>query len=322
MRRLSIFLGARHPCYTDGNRLRQALLVLDCYRVVFDQRPPLLSLSISALVHLSSEADPLFGQLRCLTGATPTSELKMTPGGSLSTLSALAALTWNVVPPSFSRQIPLRTLWSSGFCELSLQRWLEGHAAKVDAGAMLLYHVVHINMLVCLPAVQSLVVKVLASAEPGSIESTDHPLSGEHVAPPDQHELRKLFAGPDSRPKAIWHAHQVLYEAKCLMEESDLGKMDLQSDSIHRGVHNISPSGGNRTQSSRRPRWRPAHYSHCLSFALLTLWCDNLLRNGRNEHLIKPWLEIGIELLSDSTGYGSDVEILFKSIFADLAKRT
>ena len=225
------------------------------------------------------------------------------PSDSLSTLAVLAALTWNVVPPGFVRHVPLKGLWSSSFCEMALHRWVQAHTTSPAHSLMILFHVIHINMLVCLPAIQNLVVRYLAS-EP-STGTTDRLETQQESARslPDKRDTKTIFSNPAARPKAVWHAHQILNLARRVLDELELG---------------ISAN----VESAQFTRYAdPPHYAHSVSCAVLTLWSDSYLATGETTpQKLRRWPDYGVRLLRQDEG--SEVERLYRSIFVDLSARS
>jgi hypothetical protein len=275
--------------------------MLDCYRVVLDQRPPLLS-SNQTISATSTDLDQFGSTIYALLSEEQECPRLQDYCDSLTALSALAALTWNVVPPAFMKHTPLKRLWSSSFIEQALHRWVSAHNFLPPSSVMILFHLIHINICLCLPALQLLVVRAFgpdSGARAKPVEGADHMARDSELSRKKLDDLKMIFPDPSDRPKAVWHALQILEQARLLLEDTQ------NSASFH------------EDDDCPRARVKPPHFSFCVVYAVLTLWSDSQFAKlaghpQRKDH----WPQMGIDLIREKDS--SAIERLHRAILVEL----
>lgn len=303
--------------------LIESLLVFDCYRVVLIQRPPVLQLfptmespkPVSFLSAGDADGDELAKYLRAFTSPGSLTDTIQSMSESYGILCSLALMTWNVVPPPFSRDNYSKTLWSSSFCELALNEWVSAHDTLPSTSVMLLFHAIHINMFVCLPTAQNLMVSYLNRCAASKKTSLRPQESRGADRLPEESALRGIFSDLQSRPKAVWHARKMLLLAQ-QSRESTNGLEKNNPDNI--GGFNCPQT--DRSTTGIVDETEAPHFSYCVTFAVVVLWCDAVLTSGRNEKVSSKWPDLGSKLLQDPTGDCSRIRGLFRNIFTDMVE--
>lgn len=239
---------------------------------------------------------------------------------SYKALCSLALMTWNVVPAPFTKRGPITSVWSTSFCELALNQWASAHDTYPNKGIMLLYHTVHLNMLVCLPAVQNIVVVYLNRCGSSGSSKDKQKRQGDPERLPGRLALENLFVSPGERSKAIWHARRIMYLALPAFDSHESGTRRPRQNTAHTNESRQDDilEESEKVESSGPDDSEPPHFSHCVSFAVLVLWCDTMLSSGLSEQASKQWPEMGMKVLNDSSRDSSRIKGLFKSIFVDM----
>lgn len=159
-------------------------------------------------------------------------------------------------------------------------------------------------MFVCIPDIQNLAVKYLGRHQDDGGEHNNS--SGRGFGDKDlgMAALAGLFKSPADREKATWHAIQILGHAHSAIDQAKLAN-------IHRPA---------TSTPSYEPKltYKAPHFSYCVSFAVLTLWCESMLACNIDEQAARKWLKEGIELLSSDSMGQSHIEGHFRSILTDL----
>lgn len=291
--------------------IREALLILDCYRVVLLQRPPstpsrcLFDSQAESVDRQQNRTDDLPNIISAILLKRPFHGLTRGSPESLSSLAYLGLLTWSLVPQPTSRLPGPQSLWSGAFCESCLHQWRLSHIRPADENILMLFHAIHLNTVVCIPDLQTLVVKYLMAQKSPRNEPVVHTGPTTHGCQGlSMDTLRVLFRSDQDREKSVWHARKML--------------------SLSEYIIRIPPSAASRVQSPRgpsnklEPPRKAPHFAHCVSFSVLTLWCESLLTNELNVHESKSWLERGIKVLVEVGTGSSHIEAQFRDILRDL----
>lgn len=205
--------------------------------------------------------------------SNPGSQIRpfQTEEESVGLLCSLACLSWVAVSaPANTRYLRYSDLW-----ERALDQWVLAHKSPPGGDLMILFHAIHLNFLVDLSTLQTLI----AFKWKGDVA-----LSKE--------DMTVLFCG--DRDKARWHADQTLNQAADML----LGQRNARGQG-----HEI----------------RPPHFTHIVMFAVLTLWCDSLLKNDMAQKATAGVLERGIALLRP-TDHSPPVQHTYHSIFEGMLK--
>ncbi|EXJ67491.1 uncharacterized protein A1O5_09504 [Cladophialophora psammophila CBS 110553] len=231
--------------------LLEALHVLECYRVLLLQRPPTLTALKDG--YLDPRGSPNTAEKHGLDdlSALMTLSGKYTgQGDGLASLAAVSSLAWFSSPhgPFGWRRPPL---WKTEFVEVALGRWIEAHRSdEEDAGTMLLYHMVHINLHSNLALLRRLACLVAKSGRMPSnakvFDSIERWLKSRHF------------------DIARWHAESLLKNVVCARSAGE--KLNLTG--LGSSAHLPKP---------RRLIPEPPHLPFCAYFATLVLWYGNLL---------------------------------------------
>lgn len=206
---------------------------------------------------------------------------------SFSSLCCLAALTWHVIPSGSQTSM----LWSTEFFELGLHRWYRAHkASPPSTPSVFLFHGIHINMLVCVPAMQSFVAIHLGIG-------TGHYLQ----LKTDETAVASLFGTEQSKRKSAWHAERLI-EAAVKMEAA-AQHVDGQPPKAH---------------------WRPLHFSHLICTAALVLWCHYVLLGADQDDLAhgRAWLRKSISLLTASPDNNLRILRCHRALLEDLVEKS
>lgn len=152
-------------------------------------------------------------------------------------------------------------LWSRNFCELALNQWTNSHGSQADREPYVLFHAIHVNILVNLAALQD--------AATAWLHGYTNQSSRVHITPPDH-----IFLFRGERTKAVWHANQILRLA--VADDYALSKNSFGTTRSH-----------------------APHFSHCVCVAALVLWYNTLLAEG--ETAARQWPMVAVAALQSHT---------------------
>jgi len=247
----------------------RTLLLLDCYRVVVPQRPAVLDPFQSEEVN--STVAQMRGQINQVLANPALDE-----SGSLETLCRLSLITWNVVP-SYAGQV--NQLWSIDYMAIALDQWIQPRSDTISDATMLLFHIIHVNMFMCIPALQRRIAS-LCKCESRSVQlnATD---------------MTYVFPSEERRIRAIWHSQQ------CVTTASNLQNTNASSMA--------KPNA--RT-------WVPLIYSYAVCTSVMALWFDARL-NG-DATLANERLQTGLELFQ-SLPFEARITVICRKVLSDLA---
>ncbi|KAI0131930.1 hypothetical protein BJ170DRAFT_224515 [Xylariales sp. AK1849] len=271
------------------------------------QRPPIMPLfrGLRSVFDGGDDEEHTFGAIiEALTSSRPPTSALASAAESYRALCTLGVFSWDAV----MAHGPRRMLWSSQFCESSLDQWVHAHDSIPSPGFMLLYHALHINMLVCWPTVQNVVVAYLDDI--GRLHpNSDRPRrSASAKRQFERSSLESIFAHSQDRPKARWHAGQILQQAR-FGQVSGIGARNDAAD---------NPATPPPEERNGWEHSEPPHFSFCVCLATLVLWCDEMLVADNNEHATKRWLEAGLGILKNDPEASCGIKSLFGSIIHDL----
>lgn len=258
------------------HRVYKTISLLDCYRITLAQRP--------GLMKVVSDSNSNTAQTALLRSFVHPGKLAVSIGTeneSLITLCRLGNLSWHAVPCSSI----ITSLWSTDLIELALHRWLCAHESFPPLATVLLFHLIHINMFVCIPAMQGYVVLYLSE------DLRKRPSSAEN-----EKSAAAIFNSSARGKRAAWHAERLLSTASTLQETYNTSIYDT------------------------RRSWRPLHYSHSICNASLTLWCHTIL-DGLDFQAAKVWLSTGLSLLARAE-QESRIMVVHRTILEDLVNKT
>ncbi|KAL6703981.1 hypothetical protein ACN47E_008919 [Coniothyrium glycines] len=294
--------------------LREAMLIMDCYRVVILQRPPSVpSRCVFELVGSTGSPanlppDRLPELISAILSKAPLLDFPKDNSESLTSLAYLSLMTWSLVPQmTDSSPHVVQSPWSNNFYESALHHWRISHVRSADENVWVLFHAIHLNTVVCLPNLQSLVVKYLTAQRKFRGESQVLSTDARRCEGLDMNAINRLFKTHLEREKAVWHARKILSLSQYISRAPSPSNtvQDRASPDTCYGIE--------------YPRKAP-HFSHCLCFSVLALWCESLLANGLDVQVSRRWLEIGIGLLADDGHGRSSIEAQFQGILVDLHK--
>ena len=249
----------------------EALHILESYRVVLLQRPPLVPPELTRL--LFDEQPSGDNQLQ-YPGAL---QLVFTPGASInelftrhSSLTLLATISMFAFPiaPSASRAESAPPLWTHDFVGLALNNWARIAASKSSWPSLLLFHMVYIRINANLDMLQH-----MAWAQP-TMRSTPSSTSSFDSA-------RTWFASPQYTT-ARWHAESVLVTTR----RNLLSPRDSNAD--------VVSSMSDEAHTARFAE--PPHASFCVYYATLIAWSGAVL-SEESKIIQEMHLDAGITLL-------------------------
>ena len=288
---------------------------------------PLFSTTPPATIFTKDENgdDSLIAELRSFTTPGALTETIQSRTRSQRTLCSLALFTWNVIPAPFSSQgSNQQPLWSRNLCELALNQWVNAHDVPPNWGMMVLFHTIHFNMLVCLQGVQNFVVAYLnrygyrANGRHNQRQQRQQRTVNAEVS--DKRLLGSLFVSPQERPKAVWHAQQTLSIARRALntadDESSAESVNLSFEMGTEDREDAEPAP--RDEASNCDEMEAPHVPHCVTFAILVLWCNSMLETGSDEVRSKKWPALGVKMLRCSKVYSSHIKLQLRSIFVDM----
>ena len=224
-----------------------------------------------------------------------------TPGCEVPSLSVqeqtrclycLIILTWSEVPTVVLQGKTSPQPQSSKFMLLALHNWATQYAAGVNPETMIMFHLAHLNLFVCIPAMQDHITQFMWDKGNGGTTGVS--------ASSFTQQLGRMssICKDETRPAAGWHAQQIISLAQ------KLGGTDSSVDSPrYCQADGLSVTSG-------------FHVAYAVSTAILTLWCLRM-HSAEVEGVqdAQRWLKIGRQLLSSGrwrSGYiGEFLALIF-----------
>lgn len=265
--------------------------------------------TIDSICRSGPEYQALSAQLRSIS--SPGSSVIKMNSSSMSTTSLCALslsasqATYRTRPQALESdkdsishaESSLESVWRVPFYEILLNTWRGSHVEAPSCSAMLLFHIIHLNMFVCLPTVQDVAQEVLRHSSTNLTRTS----SSMEYSLTTKWESQSCFRGEDERDKALWHAHRVFEVAKTMSSH----KADPSVPKSHR----CKTKDGHDADAVDRSL--PPHYPHCVFLAALCFWlADNYFTSDKSIRTLghsahgnsEPWeLQLGQVLLTRSS---------------------
>lgn len=215
---------------------------IECYRVLFIQRPPILypSLSISNTSKTHSWALPRLSRQVAESEADSTVPHRFTES-RIASLSSLVLLSWHIIPRGFVVSGE-QSIWSPGFIETALAQWHQSHPGDKNVASVSLYSLVNIAIHSNLCLIQKLAYS--------SLNADIRNISSSHTF-----EYLRDWTRREECEVTIWHAVTLLQRAAATFLEHDQ-------------TADIEPF-----ESSGEHLSEPPQLVYGVYFACLVIWC-------------------------------------------------
>lgn len=309
-------------CWTpnDAYRLMQCVYILESYRVTVLHRPPLFyssgdsaSLPFIAPSCLTGPVDlKKSRRLQSMASLSGSLDRQSSISTSLATLcsiisSAAQAMLRDVPGPAPDHHVraadeeaAASSTIGTVFFEMLLNTWRSTQTVDLTPGLSLLFHMAHLNLYVCLPALQDKVQqKIYESARAGLADDAHHT----ETVPAPLHTNRQFFRNTDGRVKARWHALQILQTSE---------------DMVY-NVKNLDGTWPRKTSSGRRSNDDGCgislvpHFAYSVFAATICLWYSDDV--AHNPSVSADWTE----LLSCSATYLQVGQALLRQATSNIA---
>ena len=290
--------------------MRNALYVLECYRLILLQRstmfyPPSPPQWPPEHTYGPTQ-DCLPSLLQSITSASQSAQQITSEPASILSLCAISLLSSQLVcnsPLRIAQHVPENhvqedsprvagSIWREEFFELALNKWLNVHSMPPSGDVLILFHAIHISIYASIPAMQECIQSQL----------TDNSDLRNRVTA--RAAIQKCFRREDGQAKAIWHAREILSLAQ-----------RLTSDDVSVG-HQRPGNQGSGQDGGGHPKahcGRPPHFSHCIFHAALCFWC--VAHEDDSDQWAVRQFQLGHALM---TGSGCRIARVFQSILERL----
>ncbi|KEF60626.1 uncharacterized protein A1O9_02187 [Exophiala aquamarina CBS 119918] len=277
----------------ERKSLIQSLFVLECYRVVLLQKPPMFypcstPRYILDVVQGSGygpgpgpEDEALSEYLRSIAALENSGRRIDTPSMSVHTLYAMSLLTTHVTYRAATTTIneqdagrseqasgrSSKSLWQMAFFELVLNNWRCVHSTAPSANTMMLFHTIHLNMYASLPTIQELTQKILyqAARNPTTGQASSVPSNTTTLTTGISERLQRCFRTEDDCEKALWHANQILR----------LAQQVTAREHEFRGNTALCHTAHHSKDDGQEDIARSPHFMWAVYFATLCFWFAN-----------------------------------------------
>lgn len=257
--------------------LIESLYILDSYRVVLLQRPPLLTWhSLERLAKSPREKNPsthLRNIVRALASPGLEVDFNDVQEFSLSTLSGLTPFLWQAMPLVPADQDSIVGPWRTDFVELAIDKWLRMHRYEVHASSQTLYHLMHMAMHANLLAVNNY----------AQSQASRHK---QDCTKGSWHDLISKWVHGRHYEVAAWHADSVL---ECVESAVDAEVKDV--------AHNRHSQGQHFPVSTTRSAVDIVHVPYTVYYATLVLWCKLMVVDEANPAARHSCLRRGRDIL-------------------------
>ncbi|KAK6371447.1 hypothetical protein LTS17_008697 [Exophiala oligosperma] len=304
----------------ERDKLMQCVYILESYRVTVLHRPPLFyssgdsaSLPFIAPSCLTGPVDlKKSRRLQSMASLSGSLDRQSSISTSLATLcsiisSAAQAMLRDVPGPAPDHHVraadeeaAASSTIGTVFFEMLLNTWRSTQTVDLTPGLSLLFHMAHLNLYVCLPALQDKVQqKIYESARAGLVDDAHHT----ETVPAPLHTNRQFFRNTDGRVKARWHALQILQTSE---------------DMVY-NVKNLDGTWPRKTSSGRRSNDDGCgislvpHFAYSVFAATICLWYSDDV--AHNPSVSADWTE----LLSCSATYLQVGQALLRQATSNIA---
>lgn len=275
----------------------ETVQILECYRVVLMQRPPMLnSLDFEEGLFPVSDSPPqprgprkTASVLTLLDSFTSLSRLKNPIEDHTTSMQSLCALS--LLQPNgqtlFRRPSTdegttgseVSSKSSTIFFEIAMQNWLSSHSVSIQPGTLMLYHMIHLSMYTSFASTERVANDYLMrrkQSQTGAASSSHQiSLDGRGELPGSGQAHCEL------QVKASWHAEKILTIAESMKPELCIDS----SQRVHLSLTSRAAREGEIT-----------HRNHAIYYASIILW--NLSVDGSQKSIDSNALRRGIALLS------------------------
>ena len=285
-----------------------AVRILECFRVVLMQRPPMLPLffleDVASPSHIPTVQYAKTGSISVahhLADAFVFSSVISSPiddaTTSIQTLCALPLILTDVQSSASTSSIEHAD--SAGvspgrhaFFELALQKWLSSHTVKIQPGTLMLYHMIHLSTYTNFASIERAANDHLLRLDSHNASTGIEQDYGSSADRGTTAEAKKPPFDPEVQKKAAWHAVKILDIAETMRPE-------FRFDGGQR-IHLLLTA-----QAAKEGE--VTHRNHAIYYASLFLW--SVGRQRRSNDLNFDPIRRGIALLSPSP---SRLAVVFK----------
>lgn len=135
-------------------RLLESLTILECYRVLIMQRPPLFPWGYKSFISRGptdgSESRCLLDLFRAIIIPDSVVDASAMKKYSLASLASLACFLWPAAPLPLAEELDGGVsnpgIWKADFVGLACDSWLREQAPDVNPSSIILYHLVNIAL--------------------------------------------------------------------------------------------------------------------------------------------------------------------------------